>query len=291
MAPRHDDEVAAAGTEVLIVRRAILLIAATLAVAGCGGGGGSASFDPVASAATTVKAKSAKLLFATSITGAGRTLHMNGLGTVDFQGQAASMTFDVGDLLRGSGLPASAGEQWTIVTQGLVMYMHAPTLAQQLPGGKEWLKVDVQALAKSHNVDLGQFRQLTQNDPTQMLAYLRAISGKVDKIGTEDVRGVETTHYRAKVDLDKVAAQAPANLRKTFRASIQSLKQGLGTDTIPVDVWVDGDNLVRRLAEHLPVAGGGKIDFSVDFYDFGAPVSISPPPASETLDLGQVLGG
>jgi hypothetical protein len=273
------------------VRRVLLLLAAVLAVAGCGGGGGSASFDPVASAATTVNAKSAKLVFQTSIAGGGQTLHMNGVGSADFQNREASMTLDVGDLLRGSGLPASAGETWTIVTQGLVMYMHAPALAQQLPGRKEWLKLDVAAVAKSQNVDLGQFRQLTQNDPTQMLAYLRATSGKVDEVGTEDVRGVETTHYRAKVDLDKVAAQAPPSLRKTFRASIKSLKDSLGTNTIPVDVWVDGDNLVRRLSEHLTVAGGGKIDFSVDFYDFGTPVSISPPPASETLDLGKVLGG
>ena len=273
------------------MRRVLLLVAAALAVAGCGGGGGSASFDPVASAATTVNAKSAKLVFRTSIQGGGRTLHMNGIGSADFEHRAASMNFDVGDLLRGSGLPTSAGETWTIVTQGLVVYMHAPALARQLPGGKEWLKLDVQALAKSQNVDLGQFRQLTQNDPTQMLAYLRAVSGKVEQVGTEDVRGVETTHYRAKVDLDKVAEQAPANLRRTFRASIESLKKGLGTDTIPVDVWVDEDNLVRRLAEHLPVAGGGKIDFSVDFYDFGTPVSIKPPPASQTLDLGKVLGG
>jgi hypothetical protein len=273
------------------VRRALLLMAAVLTVAGCGGGGGAASFDPVASAATTVNAKSAKLAFDTSIAGNGQTLHMTGSGTADFQNRAASMTFDVGDLLRGSGLPASPGEKWTIVTQGLVVYMHAPTLAQQLPGRKEWLKLDVEAVAKSRNVDLGQFRQLTQNDPTQMLAYLRAVSGKVEKVGTESVRGVETTHYKAQVDLDKVADQAPPQLRKTFRASIQSLKRSLGADTIPVDVWIDGDNLVRRLAEHLPVPGTGKIDFSVDFYDFGAPVNISPPPESETLDLATVLGG
>ena len=273
------------------MRRALLLVAAALAVAGCGGGGEAASFDPVASAATTVNAKSAKLAFDTSIAGSGRTLHMTGSGSVDFQAQAASMTFDVGDLLRGSGLPASANERWTILTQGLVVYMHAPSLAQQLPGAKEWLKLDIAALAKSRNVDLGQFRQLTQNDPTQMLAYLRATSGKIDKVGTEDVRGVQTTHYRAKVNLDRVADQAPAKLRKTFRASIQSLERGLGTHTVPVDVWVDGDNLVRRLQEHLPVTGGGKIDFAVDFYDFGTPVSVTPPPESETLDLGKVLGG
>ena len=273
------------------MRRCLLLVLATLAVAGCGGGGGAASFDPAASAASTTNAKSAKVAFDTSIAGQGRTLHMTGSGTVDFQNQAASMTFDVGDLLRGSGLPASAGERWTIVTEGLVLYMHAPSLAQQVPGGKQWLKLDVEAVAKSQKVDLGQFRQLTQNDPTQMLTYLRATSGKIEKVGTESVRGVETTHYRAQVDLDKVADQAPAKLRKTFRTSIQSLERGLGTHTLPVDVWVDGDNLVRRLQEHLSVAGSGKVDFSVDFYDFGTPVSITPPPASETLDLGKVLGG
>jgi hypothetical protein len=272
------------------VRRALLLLAAALALAGCGGGE-TISFDPAASAANTVDAKSAKLAFDTSIEGGGQTLRMNGSGSVDFQQREATMTFDVGELLRGSGLPASPGERWTMITQGFVLYMHAPTLAQQLPGGKEWLKLDIAAVAKSQNVNLGQFRQLTQNDPTQMLDYLRATSGKIEKVGTEDVRGVETTHYRAEVDLDRVAEQAPAELRKTFRTSIQSLKQGLGTDIVPVDVWVDDENLVRRLQEHLSVAGGGKIDFSVDFYDFGTPVTVTPPPASETLDLAKVLGG
>jgi hypothetical protein len=273
------------------VRRILFVVAAALAVAGCGGGGGSFSFDPAASAASTSNAKSAKVAFDTAIAGSGRTLHMTGSGTVDFQNQAASMIFDVGDLLAGSGLPASPNEKWKIVTEGLVLYMHAPTLAQQLPGGKQWLKLDVEAVARSRKVDLSQFRQLTQNDPTQMLAYLHATSGKIEKVGTETVRGVETTHYRAHVDLDKVADQAPPKLRKTFRASIQSLERGLGTHAIPVDVWVDGENLVRRLEEHLPVAAGGKVDFAVDFYEFGTPVSITPPPASQTLDLGKVLGG
>jgi hypothetical protein len=272
------------------VGRVILLIVAALVVAGCGGGS-SLSFDPAASAASTAKAGSANLAFDTTIETGGNKLHMTGDGKADFRNREAAMTFDVGDLLRGSGLPASAHERWTILTQGLVLYMHAPALAQQLPGAKQWLKLDVEAVAKSRKVDLGQFRQLTQSDPTQMLAYLRAASGKIERVGTDQVRGVQTTHYRAEVDLDKVADQAPANLREGFRTSIQSLERGLGTHTIPVDVWVDKDDLVRRLEEHLPVTSGGKVDFAVDFYDFGTPVSITPPPAGQTLDLGALLGG
>ena len=272
------------------MRRLVVLLGAVLLVAGCGGGG-ALSFDPAASAANTSKAGSAKVIFATSVAGAGKPLHMNGLGSVDFDSKAASMTFAVGDLLRGSGVPVSPGEQWTILTQGLVVYMHAPTLSRQLPGGKPWLKLDVAQLAKSRNANLGQFRELTQNDPTQMLAYLKATSGNIEKVGIEDVRGVSTTHYRAKVDLAKVADQAPANVRKAYRTSIVALEDSLGTDKLPVDVWIDKDNLVRRFSEHLKVPGSGNIDFSVDFYDFGTPVTITTPPPSETLDLGQVLGG
>ena len=272
------------------MRRALLLLFAALAFAGCGSGE-TLSFDPAASAATTSDAGSANVAFDTTVSSSGTTVHMTGSGAVDFDDRAATMTFGVGDLLRGSGLPASANEQWTILTHGLVVYMNAPTLTKQLPGAKKWLKLDIEQLAKTRNVNLGQFRQLTQNDPSQMLDYLNAVSGKIDKVGTEDVRGVSTTRYQAKVDLDKVADQAPANVREAYRTSIQSLEQGLGTHEIPVDVWVDSKNLVRRLSEHLPLAAGGKVDFAVDFFDFGTPVTVSTPPASATMDLGQVLGG
>ena len=271
-------------------RRVLLLLVASLAVAGCGGGS-TLSFDPAASAATTSDAGTAKVAFDTAVNAAGQNLHMTGEGAVDFERRAATMTFDVGDLLQASGLPAAAGERWTILTNGLLVYMRAPALARQLPGGKEWLKLDVEQLAKSRNVDLGQLRQLTQNDPTQMLDYLKAVSGKIEEVGSEDVRGVATTHYRAKVDLDKVADQAPANAREAFRSSIRSLERGLGGHEVPIDVWVDSDNRVRRLAEHLTVALGGDVDFTVDFFDFGTPVSVTTPPAADTTDLGPLLGG
>jgi hypothetical protein len=271
------------------VRRALLLLVAALAVAGCGGGS-TLSFDPAASAATTADAGSAKVAFTTTVSGAAN-VHMSGQGAVDFDRRTATMTFDVGDLLRSSGLPAAADEQWTILTNGLVVYMRAPTLTQRLPGGKQWLKLDVEQLAKSHNLDLGQLQDLTQNDPTQLLDYLKAVSGKIEEVGSEDVRGVSTKHYRAKVDLDKVADQAPAAARRSVRASIRSLERSLGTHQLPVDVWVDSQNRVRRFSQHLTVALGGNVDFTVDFFDFGTPVSVTTPPAADTTDLGQVLGG
>lgn len=274
------------------MRRALLPVLLALSLAACGGD--SLSFDAAASAASTTKAKTAKVAFDTTIAGSGTTVSMKGEGVVDFQRRSAKMTFDVGDLLRSSGAPAARDEKWTILTQGLVVYINAPSLSKQLAGAKPWLKLDVAALAKKANVNLEQFRQLTQNDPSQILDFLRAVSGKVEKVGGEDIRGTATTHYRADVDLDRVPDQAAPKLRATFRKSIDALKRQLGTDKIPIDVWVDAANRVRRFQEHLPVAaagGGGKVDFGIDFFDFGTPVTVRPPPAAQVQDIGALIAG
>ena len=59
----------------------------------------------------------------------------------------------------------------------------------------------------------GQLQQLGQGDPSQALDYLRA-TGEVEEVGTEQIDGVETTHYRGTIQLDAVAEQVPAEQRE-----------------------------------------------------------------------------
>jgi hypothetical protein len=66
--------------------------------------------------------------------------------------------------------------------------------------------------------------------------------------------------------------------------------------TIPVDVWVDSQNFVRRMRETVrtPNQGDATPAFSAitetaDFYDFGVPVQVSAPPAAEVASLSQVI--
>ena len=52
------------------------------------------------------------------------------------------------------------------VMDGLVMYMRFPFLADKLPGGKEWVKIDLrQAASRVPGVDLDQFLQFANNGP------------------------------------------------------------------------------------------------------------------------------
>ena len=62
--------------------------------------------------------------------------------------------------------------------------------------------------------------------------------------------------------------------------------------TIPADVWVDNDGLARRIQLKLDLAklagpdggtDGPVLTMSMDLYDFGVPVHVEAPPASETV--------
>ena len=94
----------------------------------------------------------------------------------------------------------------------------------------------------------------------------------VDEVGSEDVRGVETTRYH--LDLadagESALAALPDQQQDWFGLIIGD--GGLGED-VAVDIWV-ADGLVRRFDISSPDYGTE----SVEFYDFGADITVTPPP-------------
>jgi len=98
--------------------------------------------------------------------------------------------------------------------------------------------------------------------PDRVLKELIASSKKVDKLGSEEIRGVATTHYRAHLDEAK-----------------------LGKDSVEasggvVDAWIDGQELPRRIQVHYSGGDGAAV---VDLFDFGVPVDVEAPPADEIV--------
>ena len=126
--------------------------------------------------------------------------------------------------------------------------------------------------------------QLGQNDPSQMLQYLRATSN-VDEVGKDTVRGVDTTHYAARLQLDRVADKVSPDAARALKQATKTL----GTKEIPLDVWVDGDGLVRRVRMDWHPKGGSFV-MALDLFDFGD-VHVDVPADSETVDLSNMLGG
>lgn len=244
---------------------ALALLVLALPLSACGG----ASLDAVAKAATKATAAGSEhVTFTGTVQAAGQTVKMSGAG--DFQASPrlgrASFSMTVG------GRQIAMDE----VMQGWTIYMKSPLFSTNLPSGKTWMSVDLQKAGKKLGLDLSQF---AQQDPTDMLAALEK-SGSVKKVGSDTIDGVDTTHYTVTVDLAKV----PNGSR---------LQQLTNLKTLPVDVWVDGQNLLRRVSESYTATTVGSTvatSMQMDFTNYGEQVNVQVPSASETVDMTS-LGG
>jgi len=273
---------------------AALAIAAVAAVtAGCGGGStsGALSLDPVASAATkTQDAGAARIRFAMVISPQlGKTLRMRGSGAID--GTSAQMSFKLGSMLGQMGLPSSMGSlaqlQHTTIKEialeqngDYVIYMQLGFLSSQLPGGKQWIKLDVSKLGKAAGLDLGKLMSGTQFQPSDLLGMLTSEGAKIQELGPATVDGVATTHYRVTIDLAK-ALQSKGLTSPLLNGVTAQMK------TATSEVWIGKDGLVRRVKISYNVPHGAKamrMAMTMSLYDYGAHLSIAAPPSSQVFD-------
>lgn len=213
--------------------------------------------------------------------------HVRGQGVFDHRARRGRFVVDLSAL----GLPAGSGRAQVLLADDVVFLALPP----QSPGAAPtpWLKVDAAAVARRSGVDVGGLRELGDNDPTTALNFLRGVSEEVDEVGEERLRGVETTRYRAVVDLTEAARETPEGLD----AGIARFMERLGTSALPVDVWVDREGRLRKLRYRVDLSatgraegGSGVIVTTLELYGFGVRVDVREPPADEVTDLSRLLG-
>ncbi|MDP9820054.1 hypothetical protein [Spirilliplanes yamanashiensis] len=105
---------------------------------------------------------------------------------------------------------------------------------------------------------------------------VRAVAGDGDvtEVGTERLRGVETTHYRLTVPERTSAAQEAHPLSALPAAELMWFDlEGVDSfGTLTLDVWVAGD-----LIHQLSAGVAGQSTHVVEFHDFGAAITVTPP--------------
>jgi hypothetical protein len=275
------DEVEAHGKDVLMRRPVLGTLVLALALAGCGGsgggGGGAKAVSGEAIAAAAAKSSRPGSVEADfKIAGAG----IDGSGTGVFNtGESRSGQLSMKVRVRGVSVPIDS------VITGNVLYLRSSLFSQiGLSGNKQWVKVDLAQLAQQKGIDLSSLATASPT-PTSVLAYLRG-AGHVEKVGTDSVQGVSTTHYKVTVDLERAAAQASGGTRESLRRVIQVG----GVKKLPVDVWIDGDDFLRKVEYAQPAGNGGAVHLSMELHDFGRPITVKPPPADSVVDLMKSSG-
>jgi hypothetical protein len=146
------------------------------------------------------------------------------------------------------------------------------------------MKIDLGALAKSNGVDLKGLSQPSQGNPADMLQALKAV-GSSRKVGSENLNGVATTHYRATIDPKKALDRIPD---KQSAGALEQMLSSSGLSAIPIDVWIDSAGRVRRESMKFS-ANGTSMDMTISFTRFGVPVDTTPPPDDQVLDAGSLL--
>jgi hypothetical protein len=253
---------------------ALALVATTVVLAGCGSA--SVGPDSVANAATKTEAtKSYRVHTITTAKLNGKAVTFKADGTFDPKGRRGRMTLDMSQLTQAQGPQGTAINfgYATFILEGTALYMRIPLL-RGAAGFKPWIKLDLRQAGQAAGVDFNSFLRFgAGGDPTEQVRLLRGV-GKLKKKGTDDVRGVSTTHYEGTIDLKKVAGG-------------DRLARVIGTSSVPVEVWVDDHGLVRRerWTEKLKLGGTTKIETTMDLYDFGASVVAQAPPARDVTDL------
>jgi len=276
------------------MRRLAAVGVVALLMAACGGGGTPASVTLVRDAPKkTTDARTSRMEVVIERPGAqpdSQSPPIKITGEADYQAHRGHMLIDLSQF----GLP---GPPIDAVFDNATVYEKFPSaLGAALPPGKSWVKVDLATAGQSIGVDASGLSQSQAGDPSQTLDYLRGASDNITRVGTEDVRGTQTTHYRAVVDLNKAAAQSP-----TARDAIKSTVKLLGSSTQPVDVWVDTDGRVRRMKYTVDLSKSkvptstagvpGSVTFTLELFDFGLPVQAQLPPADQVVDLSTLQGG
>lgn len=190
----------------------------------------------------------------------GRTASVDETGLTSHDGKTAQ--FEV-------KLPNGAGTLSAIAADSTLYIKASPTAAATL--GKPWLGLSITTGARAPSAQTP-----TSSDALSYLQLMPGATGEVKVLGHQTISHVRTTHYRVTIDLLKAEQSMPPQLQHASAGQLQEL----GISTLPVDVWLDAQNVLRQ--EKLSVAVQGmRFDLQLNLSGSSTPLNVTAPPASQ----------
>jgi hypothetical protein len=220
------------------------------------------------------------------------TATLEASGSFADHGAQSEVTADMTDYIRQiagqsgaptDGMPESMSME--AVQDGTRMYMKVDSVPSE-PGTGEWYGIDY--------ADLGMSTQALQQPAgfgggvDGFVESLKGAGTDVTETGTEEIDGVSVTRFEGTIDPQAAIDKAAPDKRDQVR---QMLGQIGITDPMPFVAWVDGDGVLRRMTQTVTMKMGGvsiTMKMTVDLYDLGVPVTITPPPADQVHDMSEL---
>ncbi len=269
---------------VVVILVVVAVVAAAVATAlGLGGSGPSVAAAAVVRAATraTLAASSSDLALRGSVAVNGQTLTLSGSGALDFTQRTGEIH------LTTTGSAASTTDDEVFAgDQVYVAFTSGSTSVSTLLPGKSWLALPLPAAASPTSGPGGLVNVLAA------LQLLQSEGATVTSLGDSSVDGVAVTGYAVALPDSTLlaAARRAAAVEHLPPAEARVALQAVRTMTMGLTVFVDGGGLLRRLDLTVSATTNGtplNETLQIDLSNYGTPVSVLVPPASEVATLAQ----
>jgi hypothetical protein len=203
----------------------------------------------------------------------------------------------------------SGQKSFRAIQIGTVSWWELPESESSKLGGKRWLRSDgaeaEAAFAKSveheeaANAGLGVAEMsvsfavglpVADTAPDEILAYLQGVAPKPERLGVEDVRGVETTHHQTALD-QRRALRRDLEREGWADANIERALEGMSSRPVEIELWIGADGLVRRVRwrDESSEEPRWSSETTTEFFDFGVETNIQPPPATDVAEQDEWL--
>lgn len=261
-------------------------------LAGCGEG--APEVDVARAADATAGRGTARMALTMRMRGLGlpREIEITARGVTSLDAPRAALTMDFGKLLTIAG-DAPGDSAMRVRFDGADLFVDPPEIpGLAIPGGDGWIALDLRRVVRALGIEPDAAGALFTVDPASQLRALRE-AGNLEEVGSEEVAGAETTHLKGSYSIDDVVGALPEARREQVRdalARVEELAPGSvrSDDRLPVELWVDGDSVVRRMrtSSPLPAQGGapaGEFDMTYELSDFGAKLDVARPAGATDL--------
>ncbi|MFD8934622.1 DUF1396 domain-containing protein [Streptomyces sp. NPDC059578] len=187
--------------------------------------------------------------------------------------------------------PGQPGEVEIIMVDEAMYLGGTPEAAEEM-GGKRFLKMDLSGLdqaGKGAAGGPGKVPGQVGQNPAAESGFLDG-ADDVKKIGTATVEGEKTTQYRGTVAVKALRASLKDEKAETRKQREKSLKQyeDLGVKNLTMDIWITEEDRTKQFRMQGDT-GQGKLDVTMTFGDVNKPVTVKAPPASEVMDLAEMM--
>jgi len=217
--------------------------------------------------------------------------NMNMSGTMQYRTKP-DLAFSMNFANMSMGGKSMGGMQQILV--GKTMYMKMPMLQQlsQMGGNKTqmkpWIKISLAEIGQKAGLNLDQLmEQSRQMDPVQNTKMLTS-SKDVKEVGKETVDGVQTTHYRGTYKMADAIAKLTPEQRQAYE-KLMAKSGGAGSQAMPFDLWVDGQQLPKKMTMNMAMTATEKMNMTMTYRDYGKPVNITAPPADQVTDFSELM--